>query len=312
MKLFLIKFSSFFFVLLLIFIIGIFLPATPRAKTSYLFAKTNKDSLLANVKSPRIIFIGGSNLSFGLNSQIVKDSLGLNPINTAIQVGIGLRYMMEHTLPYIKKGDIIVVAYEYHGYYGGLSYGEDALLRIVLDVAPDDLRKLSIKQMIKLCVYLPKYSFSKLKPTEYIRKYIDNKEDIFNVVKSFNEYGDVDAHWNYQSKKIPAVESINGNFEYSLIDELKMFESKVVEKGAILFITFPGYQATSFENCIEQINKIEEELNRSGLKLLGTPAKYKIADSLMFDTPYHLSKNAVDQRTIFLINDIRRALEVMD
>lgn len=295
-------------ILFFIFIIGIVLPPTPRALTSYLFAKRDKDSLLANIESPRIIFIGGSNLSFGLNSQMIKDSLELNPINTGIQVGIGLMYMMDHVLPFVKTGDIIVVAYEYHGYYGDVAFGEDALLRIVLDVSPGDLKKLKIKQLIKLCVFLPKYSLSKLKPTEYISKYIKIKEDKFNEVNSFNEYGDVCTHWGVKMKEFPFVEAIAGEFNYSVIDELLIFKKNLQEKGAKLYITFPGYQATSFKNCGEQIEKVEAELKGKGFLLLGTPERYKIADSLMFDTPYHLSKTGLDYRTRLLIDDLKEVL----
>lgn len=312
MRKFVFKVLLFAFILITIFLIGVILPATPRASTSYLFTKIDKDSLLANVDTPRIIFIGGSNLSFGLNSQMVKDSLGLNPINTGIQVGIGLIYMMENVLPYIKTGDIVVVAYEYHGFYGEIALGEDALLRIVLDVDPDALKMLSNKQLINLCAYLPKYSFSKFKPTEYIKKYIDKHEDKFNVVKSFNEYGDVVTHWDYNMKKFSVVESIKGEFNYSLIDELKKFELKLQHKGAVLYITFPGYQATSFENCRKQIKLIEDELSKCGFILLGKPEDYMVPDSLMFDTPYHLSKKGVDLRTNLLINDLRNIMENKD
>ena len=61
----LILFPLTFVVLTLVF--GLGLPATPRASKSLIYAKIKKDSLLKNSLSPRIIFIGGSNLSFGLN-----------------------------------------------------------------------------------------------------------------------------------------------------------------------------------------------------------------------------------------------------
>ena len=73
--------------------LGLLLPATPRASKSLLFANQKKDELLQRVKSPRMIFVGGSNLSFGLNSQIIKNELNINPINTAVHAAIGVRYM---------------------------------------------------------------------------------------------------------------------------------------------------------------------------------------------------------------------------
>src|ERR1700730_2211300 len=105
----------FFFTLIFVGIvsIGLLLPATPRSSQSLLFGEIEKDSLLNNAPSPRIVFIGGSNLSFGINSQMIKDSLGLNPVNAAIHASIGLVYMLDHSLNYIRPGDVLVVSPEY-------------------------------------------------------------------------------------------------------------------------------------------------------------------------------------------------------
>src|SRR3989304_2450804 len=124
MKQFLKRILHFTFLLLLIFMVGMILPATPRVSESILFVKNDKDSLLANVDSPRIIFLGASNLLLGLNSQIIHDSLRLNPIN------------------YIKSGDIVVVSSDYSEFYGELAYGREELLWTVLDVSPSSIMKL--------------------------------------------------------------------------------------------------------------------------------------------------------------------------
>jgi hypothetical protein len=94
MKNFLIKISLFSLLLLSVVIIGFVLPVTPRASKSLLYAKVKKDNLLKKTNNPRIIFVGGSNLSFGINSKVIKDSLKLNPINTAIHASIGLEKMI--------------------------------------------------------------------------------------------------------------------------------------------------------------------------------------------------------------------------
>lgn len=73
---------------------------------------------------PRIIFVGGSNLAFGLDSQRIKDSLNINVINYGLHAGIGLKYMVDDISTYARKGDIIVFAPEYSHFYSGLAYGE--------------------------------------------------------------------------------------------------------------------------------------------------------------------------------------------
>src|ERR1043165_5420686 len=83
----------------------VYMPVTPRAKTSMLFEQLKKDSLLQHVPSPRLVMIGGSNLSMSLDSQQLKDSLKMNPVNLGLHAAIGLVFMLDHTEPYIKKGD---------------------------------------------------------------------------------------------------------------------------------------------------------------------------------------------------------------
>ena len=79
----------------------------------YLQAYNKKCQLLEDTPSPRIIFVGGSNLAFGLDSQRIKDSLNINVINYGLHAGIGLKYMIDDISTYARKGDIIVFAPEY-------------------------------------------------------------------------------------------------------------------------------------------------------------------------------------------------------
>lgn len=301
MKKFFSKLFIFFIIYLLLIVVCAFLPPTPRVATSNIFSKIKKDKLLENVESPRIIFVGGSGLCFGLNSQMVKDSLGMNPINTAVTAGLGLIYMLDATERYIRSGDIVVVAPEYAYFFGSFAYGNESLLRTVMDVSRSDLSLLRIEHWVYLTRYLPRYSFSKLKPSEYYRL---TGAGIYGV-DSFNEYGDVDYHWGLPKREFEPFKPDPAPFNYSAIDELCDFEKIIKEKGAVLFVTFPGYQDISYENRKERIVRVEKELKNKGFKLLGTPERYKMPSSFMFNTPYHLTKQGVDYRTKLLIEDLK-------
>ena len=83
-----------------------------------------------------------------------------------------------------------------------------------------------------------------------------------------------------------------------------LFNELVAQKGAELFITYPACQRKSVDINQLQISKIEEALNKTDLKVLGTPSRYSFPDSLMFEQAYHLNKTGVDKRTNYLIKDI--------
>ncbi len=292
------------FLLLLasIMVLGILMPVTPRASKSLLFAKVKKDELLKETASPRIIFVGGSNLSFGLNSNIIKDSLKLNPVNTAIHASIGLRFMLDNTLQYVKMDDIIVVVPEYVQFYKKTNECAPELLRAILDVNKRDIKFLKQEQFLSFLLEIPKYVFSKFKLKEY---FFYTESDIYSV-NSFNEFGDASAHWTMIKQNFLPFRKSHEEFNYSIFQSLIDFEIDVKGRGASMLVSFPGLQDISFENNIEKISQVETEYKKAGFKVLGFPARYKIADSLTFNTPYHLNKNGVDLRTILFIEDFQK------
>jgi hypothetical protein len=292
---------------LFIFIAGLFLPATPKAKQSLLMSKFTKDSLFDNVQKPRIIFIGGSSMSLGLNSQVIKDSLGLNPINTGIHAGLGLFYMMEDAVTHIKKDDIIIVAPEYHQFYGNFAYGGEELLRAVFDTSTFDvLLKLKFGQFKKMFGYIPKYAMSKFMPNQYFNL---DKTDFYSK-EAFNKYGDAVEHWDrvYSIPVEPFKQIEGGDFNNELIVAIDNFNKQVVEKGATVYFSFPPFEETSFANCKNQILHIENQMKSKNITIISKPENFTMNYEEIFDTPYHLNKKGVEKRTQLLIKDIEIAL----
>jgi hypothetical protein len=291
----------FMLILFLFLLTGLFLPTTPRASKSLLAASVQKDSLMKCVESPRIIFVGGSNLSFGLNSQMIKDSLGLNPINTGIHAAIGLIYMMDNTLQYIREGDIIILIPEYEQFYGNFAYGAEELLRMVFDESPSNIKLLHPRQVFKMIPYIPNYTMSKFRAKEYF----NITEVPHYSVNSFNKYGDVYTHWGMGNEMFEPAKPISGKFNQSVIEEIKHFRSEIENKKAVLYISYPVFQDSSYINSAEQINFIVANYMESGLPVIGNPERYEFPDSLMFNTPAHLIKTGVDYRTKLFIDDFR-------
>jgi len=151
MKKFICKLVWFTIPIVSLFVLGLLIPTTPRASKSLLFAN-------------RMIFVGGSNLSFGLNSQMIKEELNLNPINTGVHASIGIRYMLENTIQYVREGDIIILALEYSHFYHDYNSGSAELLRTIFDVELSNIRLLNLQQIVGLIPHVPKYSLSKFRP----------------------------------------------------------------------------------------------------------------------------------------------------
>lgn len=295
--------------IILLLFAAVFLPVK-QSTQNMLYTQIDKNNLLKNTSKPRIIFVGGSNLAFGLDSKRIKDSLYINPINTGIHINIGLKYMLSNTIKYIKAGDIIVLSAEYQQFYGNLADGEGELFSLVTDVVPQSKNLLDYKQYFKLLQLVPEFAQSKLQPLLLFYKY--PKRDNFvgrYDRKAFNNYGDACAHWKLSAENpkpyLPITESFNNDIFETLID----FKNTVNRKKAKLYITFPGYQCSSYKKSVTAIKQVESQFKNHNFRLISTPQEYIITDSLIFDTPYHLTKKGVDYRTGLLIKDLKKALQ---
>ncbi|MBS1603282.1 MAG: hypothetical protein JST42_11480 [Bacteroidetes bacterium] len=286
---------------------GIFLPSTPHAGKSLLFGSLAKDSLLRYVDSPRIILVGGSNLSFGIDSRMIRDSLRLNPINTGITASLGLKFMLDNTLGYVKKGDIIVLVPEYPLLTEDYNYGSEELLRTILEVNPGKWQLLNMAQALRLLPFLPKYALSKYVPTEYLR----SREDPVYGIHSFNSYGDTYTHWNLPRRLVRAEKKTDSGINDAAIDGIVRFRDSVERRKAIFLISYCCLQDISYHRMEPLIKKIEKVYLDKGFHVLGSPERYMMPDSLTFNTPYHLNKSGADYRTALLINDVRRWMLAM-
>jgi hypothetical protein len=302
MEKFLVKIAIFTSITISVIIAGLLLPATPRASKTYVKITSLKNSLLANESSPRMIFIGGSNVGMGLNSQMIKDSLNINPINTGHTAGLGLRYMFNNTAQYIKEGDIVIAPLEYVHFTRDYDFCSDDLLGIVMDANRRYLRFLSFRQALNLMPGIPKYIIAKIRPTSYFGIDTDTMRYSMN---RYNRYGDACAHWNQDNKQFEPYGRLDA-FNQQIIGKIKDFEKMVEQKGATFYITYPSYLEKSFRESEDIIALIQNELEQN-FKVLGTPERYMMPDSLMFDTSYHPNKKGLDIRTARLIDDIRKA-----
>src|SRR5690606_34773197 len=92
-----------------------------------------------------------------------------------------------------------------------------------------------------------------------------------------------------------------------IIEHIRNFHTEIRKKNAILFLSYPGYQDSSYLNSIQQIEKVENIYRKNGFNIIGNPERYMIPDSMMFNTPYHLNKKGADFRTKLFIEDYKKA-----
>jgi hypothetical protein len=217
--------------------------------------------------------------------------------------------MLANTLQYVKPGDLLILSAEYQQFYGNLADGEGELFSLVTDIVPQSRKLLDYKQYFKLLLLVPEFAQSKLRPRFMFYKF--PKDPIVGPYdrKAFNTFGDATVHWKLSTQNPKPYPAITDDFNEDALNALINFRDQITQKKAKLYVTFPGYQYSSYQKSIGAIKQIQQKLKDKGFMLISTPEEYIIPDSLMFDTPYHLTKKGVDYRTGLLIKDLKKAIK---
>ena len=306
MKSFLIKIITFSILVIIILIFTVLFVPDNTVKSSLLGAYPFKHELLKKIKTKKIILLGGSNLSFGIDSRQIEKALKKPVINMGIHAGVGLEFMINDIIPYVKEGDTLIVVPEYEHFYTDNFYGEMELISVLFDIEPDSKKLINREQWKHLFKYLPSYAAKKLK--NYVSSFLKNKEEPISIYhkKSFNSYGDAYLHWSLPNQSyLPSVintgdETVNKD----VINQLIELKHDLENKHATLLIFPPVIDETSFNHQEIIIRKINDALSSNNLSFVSNPINYRYSNHLFFNSYYHLNKTGVDKRTHQLINDL--------
>lgn len=281
-----------------------------------LYSILDKHERLDSIDSPKMIFAGGSNLAFGLDSRKVEESLEMPVVNMGIHAGLGLKFILDDLRPFVGKGDVVVIVPEYpHFYkkYPSVFYGQDELLTMVFDIVPNERKNISFKQWTHLYRGLPNYIGNKY---YCLLKYSRKPRVARGKAKAyqrdaFNEYGDIVAHLDMeQPQQLPPIKEVDYPVNMDAIEYVNEFARECQAKGATVVMAMTSIQETGFYKAEDHIDLLKVAFDQHlDVPLIAPPARYKFKDKLFFDTMEHLHKEGRQLRTEMLIEDISRYME---
>lgn len=292
-------------------------------KNNYLAAINIKHKRIEDIKKNKILFVGGSNLAFGIDSKKIEDALGQPIVNLGMHGGLGLNFMLNEAAAVIKNGDIVILSIEYY-----LSTeGDFKLQKEVTKYFPkandyittDYLRELSYTIQEKAESIRANISFLKSKIIKKNNKNTlttaatENDEALYHL-KNFNIYGDMVGHLNMKFVDIEiGSKPFQISYEYYKgIQLINSFIQTAKEKNVTVYFIFPPYPSYQFKMNFATIKKYETDLKRD----LNTPILTKPEDSIydkvmFFDTIYHLNKMGRTLHTQFIINTIKNCIKTL-
>jgi len=264
---------------------------------------------MKQIDEPKIIIIGGSGCGFGLCSSMISRHFNMPVCNTGTQGGMGILLQTNLCKDYIRKGDVVVVIPEYTNYYGNRYLGGSTALRILTSIYPDGYKCLSFRQQLYLIRYVPE-TFNNTIAAWLEPKQFSEMDDPYSQ-GSLNEYGDVemyDVRWvSYSSVQSP-IKWNNFKLQYKTISLLQNFCQYCKNQNAVMLLFPPAYRAKDYDVNQENIDMIWNALKEAQLPIVSSPERYKMADTLHYDTDYHLTYEGVIIRTNKLIADMDSSL----
>ena len=265
---------------------------------NYLQAYTLKCQLLEDTPGPRLIFVGGSNLAFGIDSKRIADSLGVNVVNAGLHAGIGIKFMLDDVSEYVREGDIVVIAPEYQHFYKSI---DPQTLAIVHAIAGwKKIRLLDKSQLKEVLRGVSAIVYHRPDKAEYYEYY---------KLQNFNDQGDVTRHWIDSTcvKSIPVTTAIKAQFDKS-VSEYFIAKLDEIKQRATVYIIPPVCRQSAFDAMSEAPFEVAQFLLENGSPFVVHPQEHVLDDNYALDTDYHLNARGVEIFTTMVIDELRPLL----
>ena len=265
---------------------------------------------LASTPSPKIVFIGGSGCSHGIDSGMIERAFGLPVVNMGLNAGLRLKYQLSSVDPYIRKGDFIVIVPEHDNFVN--CQGKEELLMVISDIRPTDRSKLDGDQWRCLLRFMPEYGRRKLvKVLKNTIKYAFRA----HVKKTDHDYGNYkyDERGDELNSRSETKPQDFKPYNLNLRDQLNVNENVCVKrigqfvsvhKDATVVVFPAAVQDASFDSGTTYIAAVADMLEKNGTPFMAPPERYRMLTAECWDSSYHLNALGIERRTRQLIEDL--------
>ena len=280
---------------------------------SFVGALPDKYERLYSIDEPKVIVVGGSNIAFGLNSELLSEHVGMPVVNFGLYATLGTKVMLDLSEAAIGEGDIVVIAPETNEQTLSLYFNAETVWQAfdgkfsMLKHIKSDNRSDMVGEIFEFASSKLGYAFGE-KP---------DPAGVYNHA-SFNEYGDIIYARPGNIMKTGydptmTVDFSTDMFAEDFIDYVNEYVAKAEKKGAKVFYSFPPINASAVpaevteDTLFEYYRFISENLD---CPVISNINDYIIEEDYFYDSNFHLNDAGVVLRTANLIADINRELGV--
>ena len=287
---------------------------------TYYAALVDKVNLLEQNKNKRkIILVGGSNVAFGFNSELLeKEFPDYKVINFGLYAALGTKIMIDLSKEYINNGDIVIISPEissqsmslYFNPINTLKALEDKL-SIIKDL-PKDNKKEVINSTFEFVRERRQYSEPIVSTGVYQRKNFNQYGDIYYTEKDSN---DILLRSQNRMGSLHYDPSMLVDFSFELDNEfinyLNDFKNYIYDRKANIYFAFSPVNELSTIQKGEELKIATSNFywnlkNKLNMEVIGNPMEYVMDAHYFYDSNYHLNDNGAILRTRLFAQDLYR------
>ena len=292
-----IRFIAFFlvFALPIITIGSVVFLAPSRFDETFLGEFEKKVDRLYETEGEKIVFIGGSSLAFGLDANLLSETLGKPVINFGLYATLGTKVMMDYAKGAIGEGDIIVIAPEMNEQTWSLYFNAEAMWQ-ALDGNYHDFRYLSSDDYSAMLGSFWKFATSKAK---YFKQELNVSGLGIYRASSFDEYGFIANNRDKDYNTMPGGFDAGMPITFStdiisseFVDYVNEFVKYAESKGAKVYLgSCPiNESAVPLDLTMDDIEAYVSALNEAfDCEILGSPANMIYPSGYFFDSNFHMN-----------------------
>jgi hypothetical protein len=311
---FLIKLLLFFFLILSPFaaIVSFYYAIPDQYTSTYVGELENMFDRLKSITKPKIIVVGGSNVTFGLRSEVVEEELGMPCVDFGLYATIGTKTMMDLSKVNIGKGDIVVFAPETAHQTLSLYFNPDATLR-ALNTNNEMLSYIPEDNKLQMANELPGYLSTNF--SVFTGKSQLKLSGIYQR-SSFNAYGDIAYPRPYNVMEGLADSVSKVFFSKDIIDKdfisyVNDYAAFVRSKGASIYYSYSPMNKAALASTAADIKAYEDFISAQfDMEILSNARDYLLEPKLFYDTNFHCNDVGVYYRVNQLVSDLKRMLGI--
>jgi len=250
---------------------------------------------ITNIKSPKIVLAGGSNIIYGMDSKAIHESFHIPVVNMGYTAGVGLGRILDDISRFLNTGDVLLVIPEYVQFTSAWN-GDIFAYYMIFDFK-------QYRLLLSPYYGLPSDFFSYLGTRSKNILFTRSQNSFTEARENYNEYGDIIV----VPPAIPVSPSGNlGVINQTYLKNFFRFVDDFTKRGITVILSYPSYEEQSFRNSAALIYELDALFRtKENLLVISTPESFCFPTDYFHDSVNHLKMDKRAVRTEQLIHDLQ-------